>query len=97
MRSVARFVLGSDDREPVFGAAEITYRPAGVLHAVDMQAAVNAGSAVVAYAVCGRPVHVWADRPFAPDDAGVHDVCAKAAVKQPPLRHPSLADRRGDG
>lgn len=78
---MAGLVLGSEDREPVFGAAEINYRPTGVLHAVDLQAAVNTASAAVAYAVCGRPVHVWPDRPFAVADAGVHDICAHSAQR----------------
>jgi hypothetical protein len=68
-------VLGSEAETRAFGAEAITYQPEGVAHAVDP------AGAVLAYAVCGKPVRVWPDQPF---DATAEQICdACAALTQP--------------
>lgn len=68
------YVLGSDDVALHF-ADQVEYRPAGLRHAVDLDASTNANATAVGYAACGKPVHVWPQEAFNQDTANLHDDC----------------------
>lgn len=76
----ANYLLGSDSELIVFGEDGLHFRPGGAIHVVDPDAEINRGHGTTAYALCGAPVHLWRDLPFAPDAPGVHNQCARAAA-----------------
>lgn len=73
------YVLGSETESMIITSGGIEYCPAGPAHAVDIRAPQNNAEPVIAYAICGAAVRVWADQAFDPDTGEVHDQCAAIA------------------
>lgn len=70
------YALGSQTESMAFADSGIEYGPEGLKHAVDRRSLTSSPDSVLAYAICGEPVRVWAEQSFESDAAAVHDACA---------------------
>lgn len=75
-------MLGSEAESIAFTDRGIEYRAAGVVHAVDTDAAAGGAALVLAYAICGQAVRVWLGEPFDAAADGAHDACAAMARRR---------------
>jgi len=74
---MADYYLGSQSEDMVGEGDHWTYRPGGVLHAVEAKAVPHDTTMVLAYAVCGTPVRVWREEGFDPASELAHQGCVR--------------------
>ena len=76
------YVLGSETELMSFTEHGTKVEPVGLAHAVDPSASENSAGGLLAYALCGRAVRVWADQDFDRSAPGVHDECVNLAEQE---------------
>ncbi len=80
MADSTSYLTGSDGETSTPSEHGFDYRPAGQLHAVDPSGLSD--QTVLTYAICGKPVRVWHDKPFDPAADGCHDECVGRAMHE---------------
>ncbi len=80
MADSTAYLTGSDGETSTPSDHGFEYGPAGRLHAVDPSDLSD--QTVLTYAICGKPVRVWQDKPFDPAADECHDECAQRAKQK---------------